>query len=46
MVFVALKPCVDIFLNGCCPFLSIDSTILTGKFGGQLAISCAIDGHN
>lgn len=29
-IFVALKPCVDGFLNGCRPFLSIDSTVLTG----------------
>jgi hypothetical protein len=28
-IFVALKPCVDGFLNGCRPFLSIDSTVLT-----------------
>lgn len=45
-IFVALKPCVDGFLNGCRPFLSIDSTVLTGKFRGQLATACAIDGLN
>lgn len=30
-MFVALKPCVDGFLNGCRPYLGIDSTVLTGK---------------
>ncbi|KAF0911780.1 hypothetical protein E2562_012281, partial [Oryza meyeriana var. granulata] len=28
------------------PYLAIDSTFLTGKFKGQLAIACAVDGHN
>ncbi|WVZ49602.1 hypothetical protein U9M48_000944 [Paspalum notatum var. saurae] len=45
-VFFALKACVDGFLNGCRPYLVIDSTFLTGKFRGQLAVACAVDGHN
>lgn len=44
--FFALKACVDGFLNGCRPYLAIDSTFLTGKFRGQLAVACAVDGHN
>nr|AAX95320.1 hypothetical protein [Oryza sativa Japonica Group]ABA93284.1 transposon protein, putative, Mutator sub-class [Oryza sativa Japonica Group] len=28
------------------PYLAIDSTFLIGKFKGQLAVVCAIDGHN
>ncbi|WVZ81653.1 hypothetical protein U9M48_029007 [Paspalum notatum var. saurae] len=40
-VFFALKACVDGFLNGCRPYLAIDSTFLTGKFRGQLAVACA-----
>ncbi|WVZ62034.1 hypothetical protein U9M48_011824 [Paspalum notatum var. saurae] len=45
-MFVALKSCVDDFLNGCRPFLGVDSTHLTGKWKGQLASATAIDGHN
>jgi hypothetical protein len=45
-MFVALKSCVDGFLNGCRPFLGVDSTHLTGKWKGQLASATAIDGHN
>ena len=29
--FMALKPCIDGFKAGCCPYLSIDSSFLTGK---------------
>jgi hypothetical protein len=32
--FFALKPCIDGFLNGCRPYLAIDSTFLTEKFKG------------
>ena len=32
----AMKPCIDGFLNGCRPYLAIDSTFLTGRFRGQL----------
>ena len=45
-MFVALKACVDGFLNGCRPFLGVDSTYLTEKWKGQLASATAIDGHN
>lgn len=45
-MFVALKPCVDGFLNGCRPYLGIDSTVLTGKWRGQLASAIGVDGHN
>lgn len=45
-IFVAFKACVDGFLGGCRPYLSIDSTFLTGMFKGQLATACAVDGHN
>jgi hypothetical protein len=30
-IFVALKPCMDGFINGCRPYLGVDSTHLTGK---------------
>jgi hypothetical protein len=45
-MFVALKAYVDGFLNGCRPFLGVDSTHLTRKWKGQLASTTSIDGHN
>jgi MULE transposase domain len=45
-MFVALKPCIDGFLLGCRPYLGVDSTHLIGKYRGQLAAACGIDGHN
>jgi hypothetical protein len=31
----------DTFLNGCRPFLGVDSTVLTGRWRGQLASASA-----
>jgi hypothetical protein len=45
-MFVALKACVDGFLNGCRPFLGVDSIVLIGRWRGQLASASAVDGHN
>jgi hypothetical protein len=36
-MFVCIRACVDGFLAGCRPYLSVDSTHLTGKYKGQLA---------
>ena len=44
--FMALKPCIDGFKAGCHPYLSIDSSFLTGKWNVQLVASNALDGHN
>ena len=44
--FVALKPCIDGFLQGCRPYIALDATLLTGRSRGQLAATVAIDGHN
>lgn len=44
--FMALKPCIDGFLAGCRPYLSIDSTALNGRWRGHLASCTALDGHN
>ncbi|RLM86722.1 uncharacterized protein C2845_PM04G09700 [Panicum miliaceum] len=33
-LFFALKPCIDGFLQGCRPYLVVDSIFLTGKFRG------------
>ena len=45
-MFVALRPCIDGFKNGCRPYLGIDSTALTRRWKGQLAAAIGIDGHN
>ncbi|XP_066162703.1 uncharacterized protein [Oryza sativa Japonica Group] len=44
--FCSFKPCIDGFIMGCRPYLSIDSTALNGKWNGQLASATSIDGHN
>ncbi len=44
--FCALKPCIDGFLEGCRPHLSIDATTLNGGWNGHLAAAVAVDGHN
>lgn len=44
--FVALKPCIDGFLQGCRLYIAIDATHLTGRSRGQLAATVAIDGNN
>jgi hypothetical protein len=44
--FIALKPCIDDFVNGCRPYIAMDSTHLTGRSRGQLASAVAVDGYN
>jgi len=44
--FCALKPCIDGFLEGCRPHLSIDATALNGRWNGHLAAAVGVDGHN
>ncbi|XP_066392246.1 uncharacterized protein [Miscanthus floridulus] len=44
--FVALKPCIDGFLEGCRPYITMDATHLIGRSRGQLASAVAVDGHN
>jgi hypothetical protein len=44
--FVALKPCIDGFLQGCRPYIAMDATHLTGRSRGQLVAIVAVDGHN
>jgi hypothetical protein len=44
--FCAFKPCIDGFMNGCRPYLSIDSTAFNGKWNGHLPFVTSIDGHN
>ena len=44
--FVAFKACTDGFLEGCRPYIGVDSTQLTGNYSGQLASATSVDGHN
>jgi hypothetical protein len=44
--FCALGPCIEGFVAGCRPYLSIDSTALNGRWNGHLASATALDGHN
>jgi hypothetical protein len=44
--FCALGPCIQGFWEGCHPYLNVDSTRLNGRWCGQLAIACGVDGHN
>ena len=44
--FCCFKPSIDGFLNGCRPYLSIDSTALNGKWDGHMPSAVALDGHN
>ena len=44
--FCALSPCIEGFLEGCRPYVSVDSTALNGRWNGHMAAATAIDGHN
>jgi hypothetical protein len=45
-IFCALGTCVKGFLEGCRPYLSVDSTRLNDIWCGQLVVACGVDGHN
>ena len=44
--FCAFKGSIDGFLEGCRPYISIDSTALNGQWNGHMPAANAIDGHN
>jgi hypothetical protein len=44
--FCAFKASIDGFLNGCRPYISIDSTALNGLWNGHMPAALALDGHN
>jgi hypothetical protein len=44
--FFALESCTQGFREGCRPYLSVDSTRLNGRWCGQLAGACEVDGQN
>ena len=43
---MSLEPCIQGFKDGCRPYLSVDSTVLTGKWKGFLASATSLDGQN
>jgi hypothetical protein len=45
-IFCALSPCIEGFLEGCRPYVSIDSTTLNGRWKRHMATATARDGHN
>ena len=45
-IFVALRPCIDGFLERCRAFIGVDASNLNGKYRGQLASATGVDGHN
>lgn len=46
-MFIALRSCVEGFLNGFRPFLGVDSIVLIGQWSTQLTLaSSAVEGHN
>jgi hypothetical protein len=44
--FYAFKASIDGFLNGCRPYISVDSTALNGMWNGHMPAALALDGHN
>lgn len=44
--FCSFKSCIDGFLTALRPYLSIDSTVLNGKWTGHLCAANALDAHN
>ena len=44
--FIALKPFIDGFLQGCRPYIAMDATHLTGRSRGQMAAAIVVGGNN
>ena len=44
--FCAFKARIDGFVNGCMPYISVDSTALNGLWNGHMPAALALDGHN
>ncbi len=44
--FCCFNACIDGFLGGCRPYISIDSTALNGQWNGHMPSASALDGHN
>jgi len=44
--FCAFRASIDGFLNGCRPYISVDSTALNGMWNGHMPAVLALDGHN
>jgi hypothetical protein len=44
--FCAFKASIDGFVNGCRPYICVDSTALNGTWNGRMPAALALDGHN
>ncbi|XP_066347842.1 uncharacterized protein [Miscanthus floridulus] len=44
--FCAFKASIDGFVNGCRPYISVDSTALNGTWNSHMPTALALDGHN
>jgi transposase-like protein len=44
--FCALSPCLEGFHEGCRSYLSVDSTLLNGRWNDHLPSATGVDGHN
>jgi hypothetical protein len=43
--FYAFKASIDGFLNGCRPYITVDSTALNGLWNGHMPAALALDRH-
>jgi hypothetical protein len=44
--FCAFGPCLQGFREGCRTYLSVDSTVLNGRWNGHWSSITSVDGHN
>ena len=40
--FCAFRASIDEFLNGCRPYISVDSTALNGMWNGHMPVACSL----
>lgn len=45
-IFIALKPVIEGFKNGCRPIIGLDGCHLTGSYPGMLLVAVGCDGNN
>lgn len=44
--FCAFQGSIEGFLNGCRPYISVESTALNGLWNGHMPAALGLDGHN
>lgn len=44
--FYAFQGSIEGFLNGCRPYISVESTALNGLWNGHMPAALGLDGHN